>query len=109
MPQVASCPHCTSHPHCKTAAGHPLAPRVSNQTWPADAPLAPCLAVVLCLRRRLPFAAAAVSAGSLAAAVVGTASPAATALTTARRAIAIAAAIAAASLPRLGGQELPEV
>ena len=26
LPQTAPCPHSTSHPHCKTAAGHPPAP-----------------------------------------------------------------------------------
>ena len=62
VPQVASCPHCTLHPHCKTAAGHPLAPRVSNQTWPADAPFTPRLAGVLSRRFRRGCRAAAAPA-----------------------------------------------
>ena len=31
LPQTAPCPHSTSHPHCKTAAGHPPSPLQVSQ------------------------------------------------------------------------------
>ena len=39
MPQIAYCPHYTSHAHCKSAADHSPPPRVANQACPTDAPL----------------------------------------------------------------------
>ena len=39
MPQIAYCPHYTSHAQCKSAAAHSPPPRVANQACPTDAPL----------------------------------------------------------------------
>ena len=39
LPQVPPCPHCTSQAHCKSAAGHPPAPRPVNQDLLTDARL----------------------------------------------------------------------
>ena len=39
MPQIAYCPHYTSHAQCTSAPAHSPPPRVANQACPTDAPL----------------------------------------------------------------------